>query len=259
MIDFISTLRAVAKALLFIFVTAFLLPIQFFYSFFSNNKNQSPVVRLWYHAILRICGIHVKIKNKSLHHKPQTIYLCNHISYVDILVLGAYLDCFFVAKSDVADWPFFGFLSKIGGTIFISRDRKKVKSQVQILACHMMSGKSILIFPEGTTSNGQNVLPFKSSLLNAVTLSGHNPNIQPITLVYTHINNHRMKKQNDFDKVAWYGDMTLTPHLWHFFKQKSVHAHVTLHKTVKMTKETPKLITHDAFKTISDEFLRLIA
>ena len=101
-------------------------------------------VRVWYKFMLWLLGIRVQVHGKRL--KPQQhqiFYISNHISYIDVLVLGAHFPCFFVAKADIASWPIFGFLSKIGGTIFVSRSRAVVKQQAHKLQ-QVLDRKSVV-------------------------------------------------------------------------------------------------------------------
>ena len=93
------------------------------------------------------------------------IYLCNHISYLDVLVLGSMLDGCFVAKSEVASWPGFGFLAKLQKTIFIVRERRALKQSRKSIADAMQKDHDIILFPEGTSTDGWDVMQFKAGLL----------------------------------------------------------------------------------------------
>ncbi len=253
--DFLSHGRAFLKLVLFALVTLVLIPFQLIFMIIIwHPKRQSSIVRLWYWLILKICGIRVTVAGKKHLLKGQKIILCNHISYLDILVLGAVLDCFFVAKSDVADWPVFGFLSKIGNTIFISRNRAHIRSQSQKITAALENGKTLLIFPEGTTGNGRMVLPFKSGLLNNLPKS---LSLQPVTLAYTHLNRRQMRTPSDFDKVAWYGAMTLAPHLWRVWQQRSFHSQVTIHPPFEAQNQAPKELALRAQEIVSEGFSAL--
>ncbi|MDB5478272.1 MAG: 1-acyl-sn-glycerol-3-phosphate acyltransferase [Alphaproteobacteria bacterium] len=232
-----SHLRAVYRIFLFAAVTLVLVPLQLAWALPAllrggNPKHQSPIVRLWYRTMLWILHIDMTIINRRVLDRGQKIFLCNHISYVDILVLGAYFDCFFVAKSDIADWPIFGFLSKVGGTIFISRQRQLVKTHLALLAGHVKSGQSLLIFPEGTTGDGREILPFKSSLLHAAFDAETALVIQPLSLAYIDMNGYSLVTQDKLDQIAWYGEMKLAPHFWNLFRQKHITAKVVIHPAI---------------------------
>lgn len=217
-----------------------------------HPRKQSPVVRCWFSFVRILLGIRVKLTGKKHLSKKQKIFLGNHISYLDIIVLGAAFDCFFVAKNDVASWPVFGFLSKLGGTVFISRKRAHIKEQIPLLKKHVELGQSLFLFPEGTTSNGRHVLAFKSSLLNVLQITKKAPVIQPISLAYTHVNNRKMQTTDEFDLAAWYADMTLPPHLWNVFRQRNLRAEIFIHSQVsdydasqikELTKDIQEIVT----------------
>jgi lyso-ornithine lipid O-acyltransferase len=239
-------LRQVYKLLFFIVGTLLLISLHCIWLLLFVLAKPSPYprffIRVWYKFILWLFGVRVQLHGKRL--KPQQhqiFYVSNHISYLDILVLGAYFPCFFVAKADIASWPIFGFLSKIGGTIFISRNRAVVKQQAEKLETALQQGNHLCIFPEGTTSNGQQILPFKSSLLqplyattNTISLA-----IQPLSLRYTSINGRKLLNQNQFDKIAYYGDHVFGSHSWQLLKLRrigvriNIHPHITLDQNLK--------------------------
>ena len=98
---------------------------------------------------------------------------CNHLGYVDILVLGSVCPAIFVAKSDVREWPIFGWLASRAGTIFVSRNAPaKVAAQLQEMEQPLRDGRPVILFPEGTSSDGSQVLPFRSSLLESAIITG---------------------------------------------------------------------------------------
>jgi lyso-ornithine lipid O-acyltransferase len=113
---------------------------------------------------------------------PGTLYIANHISWIDILVLGSVLDAEFIAKDEVKSWPVIGLLARRTGTIFIAREeRHRVDEQAARIAARLKSGASLILFPEGTTGDGETILPFRSSLFAAAI---HASRIQPLALAY---------------------------------------------------------------------------
>ena len=125
-------------------------------------------------------------------------------------MLGSNLPLRFVAKSEVASWTLFGFLAKMARTIFIKRNRHNTLGQKDIIKQSLLLKEKVLIFPEGTTSDGNRVLDFKSSLLSAVEKEDFF--IQPITILYSEINGIPINRWLR-PVIAWYGDMELQPHL----------------------------------------------
>ncbi len=150
--------------------------------------------------------------------------MSNHISYLDIPVLGSTINGRFVAKNDISNWPIIGYLSKVGNTIFINRNLRFLKKNKSIIYDYISRGESIILFPEGTTSDGIRVLSFKSSLLTS--LEQRNVLIQPIVIKYKSINGIPLNRWLK-PTIAWYGDMDLKPHLINILKLFSINARIT--------------------------------
>ena len=221
-------IRALIKLALFCLWTLLLVPLQYLFAAgqcLTRQKSvrQSPVVRVWYRGTAWLLGIRVSyygLPSDLL--PPHALYLSNHSSYLDIIVLGGQLPPFFVAKADTASWPVFGFLIKLGGTLFISRQRTLVKQQLAIFQQALQTGRQFLVFPEGTTSDGVSILPFKSSLLHVLyDMQATEMVIVPVCVTYQTINGHLFSAANN-DLIAWYGEMELLPHLWRLFRQRSI-------------------------------------
>lgn len=135
--------------------------------------------------------------------------VANHSSWLDIFALNAGQRVYFVAKSEVAGWPGIGWLARATGTLFIRRDRREAQRQVLIMQTRLKAGHQLLFFPEGTSSDGRRVLPFKSTLfasfLNDKELA--DLQIQPVSVVY------RAPAEQDPRLFGWWGDMDFGPHL----------------------------------------------
>lgn len=185
---------------------------------------------LWERCICLIFGLKVIVEGKP-HTDSQTLYIANHLSYLDIPVIASVLKASFVAKEDVAGWPVFGFLSKMQQTAFISRSRTQAAKGRYALQNMLKDGKSLIIFPEGTSSDGQEILPFKSSLFSiAHDIRTESPlMVQPITLSLVKVNGQLPNDQTIRNQYAWHGDMTLSPHLWAFLKGKGATVRIHFH------------------------------
>ena len=163
------------------------------------------------------------------------MFVANHVSYLDIPVLGFCVDVVFVAKQEVKNWPIFGFLARMAGTQFVKRDSLSTAIQCSTIRETLNQGNSILFFPEGTSSDGATVLPFKSSLFSAAT--GFPPEselyVQPVTIAY-----NRTPYGAPFavdTPYSWYGDMTLLPHLLEIFEREGAEVDIIFHKPVLNT------------------------
>lgn len=135
--------------------------------------------------------------------------VANHASWLDIFALNAAKRIYFVSKAEVADWPGIGWLARATGTVFIARDRREAAAQVQVFRDRLSHGHKLLFFPEGTSTDGLRVLPFKPTLFAAFldpalreTLA-----IQPVSVVY------HAPKGSDPRHYGWWGDMDFGPHL----------------------------------------------
>ncbi|SFR17465.1 lysophospholipid acyltransferase family protein [Poseidonocella sedimentorum] len=133
--------------------------------------------------------------------------VANHASWLDIFALNAGATLYFVSKAEVAGWPGIGWLARATGTVFIRRDRRDARAQVALLRARLDAGHRLLFFPEGTSTDGRRVLPFKPTLLAALTGDAPANDIQPITLTYI------APPGEDPRFYGWWGDMALGPHL----------------------------------------------
>lgn len=153
------------------------------------------------------------------HGAPETrgpvLYVANHVSYLDIPALGSLLAGSFVAKSEVARWPVIGLLCRLQRTVFVERQAAAVGAQIDVLRRRLAGGENLILFPEGTSGDGNRVLPFRSVLFRAAAAErgGRPVRIQPVTIAYSRFNGMPMGR-NLRPYFAWYGDSTLLRHLW---------------------------------------------
>ena len=156
---------------------------------------------------LRLVGIGYRIDGRPL--TGDGIQVANHVSWLDIFALNAAAPLYFVSKAEVARWPGIGWLARATGTVFIRRDRRDAKAQVALLGDRLAAGHRLLLFPEGTSTDGRRVLPFKPTLFAAVLgASGDRAlQVQPITLGYT------APPGADPAFYGWWGEMAFAPHL----------------------------------------------
>lgn len=142
--------------------------------------------------------------------KRNYFMVCNHMSYIDILVLSAIQPAVFVTSVEMEKTFFLGDMAKLGGSFFVNRvNRRKMKEEVKALENLLADGFNVFIFPEGTSTNGEGVLPFKKSLFRVPFQTGYP--ILPIRLQYQSINGEPFSKSNR-DRICWYDDMTFAPH-----------------------------------------------
>lgn len=223
---FLLHMMASAKLFAFLIGTIILVLIHTIWYILTRRLDVTMYFHKW---CCLVFNIKIKIIGENAHRKNNpVIYLCNHVSYLDIIVLGSFIDGCFVAKSEVAGWPGFGFLAKLQKTIFIVRERSALIKSRQSIANAMNKDHDIILFPEGTSTAGWDVMQFKAGLLGIFFPdekgSGGDYDIidhalvQPVAIKHTKINGKYVTKGDNSkrDLYAWYGDMELAPHLWHF-------------------------------------------
>ena len=138
----------------------------------------------WYHRrCLRLLGVELEVTGTPSHAHP-TLFVANHGGYIDISILGALIPGSFVAKSEVGTWPLFGWLAKLQRTVFVDRKRGSTHTQRDDIVSRLQDGDNLILFPEGTSSDGNRVLPFKSALFSVAALeTGHGPLVvQPVSV-----------------------------------------------------------------------------
>lgn len=155
---------------------------------------------------LRLLGLRVKRHGTPMSGAGAVV--ANHSSWLDILVLNAGQRITFVSKAEVASWPGIGWLARATGTLFIARTRREAASHVQAMQSRLAAGQQLLFFPEGTSTDGLRVLPFKTTLFAAFLA----PEVQPLTVQPVAVRYHAPNGQ-DARFYGWWGDMDLGPHL----------------------------------------------
>jgi lyso-ornithine lipid O-acyltransferase len=186
-----------------------------------------PVV--FHRLLLRLVRVRVVVRGALPQPGRAALVLANHVSWMDIPVLGSLLPVSFVAKSEVAGWPVVGLLARMQRCIFIDRARKSHTTHVNTEVAHRLArGDLIVLFPEGTTGDGNRLLPFRSSLVGAARAALTEPtleriDLQPLAVVYVRRNGLPVTRR-ERPAIAWYGDMELAPHLAAFVRAGSVDA-----------------------------------
>jgi len=147
------------------------------------------------------------------------LLVCNHLSYLDILVLSALAPCVFVSKREVKHWPVFGWFAKLAGTVFVHREqRAQTGEMVDKIETALQTGALVVLFPEGTSSGGESILPFKSALLEPAARQTH-----PLAAGFLR---YELNDGDVSEEVCYWKDMTLVPHLINLCSKRAVQASV---------------------------------
>lgn len=224
-------IRTAYVTIVMVLIALLLLPFQFI-GVLLNNRLQRIVPNLFHRAACAVIGVRIMQIGERTRESP-TLILSNHASWLDIIVLGAIAPVVFVAKSEVANWPVFGQLAKLQRTIFVERERRhKTGDAARAMGDRLLGGDAVVLFPEGTSSDGIRILPFRSALIgsvhHAIGDSTHHDSVtvQPVSLAYVRYGGVPVGRALR-DKVAWYGDVDLIPHLLGVFSSGAVDVTVS--------------------------------
>jgi 1-acyl-sn-glycerol-3-phosphate acyltransferase len=210
-----TTLRAVFIATVFIAATLLIMPLQWLALRLPGQLSRR-IPHLYHRFICGLLGVRVTVQGVPA--KGGVLIAANHTSWLDISILSAVMPLSFVSKSEVGQWPFFGTLARLQRTVFIHRKRAEVLADRENIRRRLVAGETLVLFPEGTSSDGNRVLPFKSALLSAAELSvgedaEHHQRhalVQPVSVAYTQLHGIPIGRENR-PFFAWYGDMELVP------------------------------------------------
>ena len=226
-----STLR-IARLALYLVWTAGLMPVQGL-GLILRRSWVSRLPRFYHRWCCRILGLRVRTIGVATAKRPA-LFVANHVSYVDIEILGGVIEGSFIAKAEVARWPLFGWLAKLQRTVFVDRRVRSTAAQRDAIRQRLEAGDDLILFPEGTAGDGNRVLPFKSALFSVADDSGpRGLTVQPVSIAYLRLDDIPMgRAYRPF--FAWYGDMTLAPHLWTMLGLGTVDVAVNFHPPVTL-------------------------
>jgi 1-acyl-sn-glycerol-3-phosphate acyltransferase len=217
-----------ARLALYLVWTVSLIPVQLIG--LALHCQWTGTLPVFYHRFCcRILGFRIRVIGTPSSRRP-VLFAANHVSYTDITVLGSVIPGSFIAKAEVADWPFFGRLAKLQRSVFVDRQARNTATQRDAIGDRLASGDALILFPEGTSGDGNRVLPFKSALFGAAQRGkGGSPVIvQPVSLAYTRLDGMPIGRlYRPF--FAWYGAADLAPHMWSMVGLGTVEVVVEFH------------------------------
>jgi 1-acyl-sn-glycerol-3-phosphate acyltransferase len=208
-----------------------LMPLQLL--FLYTGSRYARTFPHWYHRqVCRIVGIRLNIEG-AVAREGRVLLISNHVSWLDITVLSAVAPVSFVAKQEVASWPFVSWLAKLQRSVFVDRNRRtEVTAKASEILERLKAGDHIVLFAEGTSNDGNSVVPFKTPLFAAAKPSGgealgHNVCAQTLALTYTKVHGLPLCRRGR-PLVAWYGDMDLASHAWRLLGLGPLDAHIRI-------------------------------
>ena len=211
----IAVLRAYVLLAAMAVFTLVLMPVQWLLLKLAPRAARN-FPHFYHRGVCKLWGIRLRIIGKPIIGEG-VLLLANHSSWLDIVIFSAVAPLSFVAKSEVSGWPIFGTLARLQRTVFVARERRNQTGvAADQIAARLAAGDCLVLFPEGTSNDGNSVLPFKSALLGAAEArraDGRHVTVQPVSAAYA--GNHGMPMGREMRPFyAWFGDMEMTPHLW---------------------------------------------
>jgi lyso-ornithine lipid O-acyltransferase len=208
-----------------------LMPVQAF-GIALRQKWTASFPRFYHRVCCRILGLRVRQIGQPTALGP-VLFAANHVSYLDITVLGSLIPGSFIAKAEVSGWPLLGWLAKLQRSVFVDRQVRSTAQQRDAIAERLAARDALILFPEGTSSDGNRVLPFKSALFDVANGRRGMPpvTVQPVSVAYTRLDG--MPIRRGFRPLfAWYGDMAMAPHLWRLLGLGRIEIVVQFHDPV---------------------------
>lgn len=222
---------------------------------FLKIGDTDRMIHRFHSGVARLFNLHCAYEGTLRTERP-TLYVSNHITYLDVFLLGEKLPGSFIAKSEVAGWPVFGKLATYQNTLFFERNARRAGLQVAIMRDHLLNKSNLILFPEGTSTPGTHVEKFRSSLLAAA--EHEEIMIQPVTVAYTHYKGERMT-QDQRDFYAWYIPMPFLSHFLNGLGMGRASAKLIFHPPVHVSEfESRKACAEHCEKAVRDGLLNAI-
>jgi len=252
---FLRGLRAATRAVLVVLWTVLAIPVQAVLIHLPGHAKVG-FARLYWRFVTHLLGLRVRVVGQRVQTARPVVFVANHSSWLDIPTLGGLLDACFVSKAEVGRWPGVGIVARLGRTVFVSRRPGETVRERDDMRARLAEGDNLLLFPEGTSSDGSRVLPFRSAFFSIMETGGMEgqepPLVQPVSLVYDRLGWLPTGKATR-PVFAWYGGMDLAPHVWRFAQQRGLRATVVIHPPLDPAAfPSRKALAQAAWKVVAD-------
>jgi 1-acyl-sn-glycerol-3-phosphate acyltransferase len=206
-----------------------------------------PVQVLWCRMLCRIAGLRVRLSG-VVRREGGTLFVANHVSYLDIPVLARFVDATFIAKAEVGRWPLFGSAARLTGTIFVQRVGAEARAQGQMMLDRLARGENLMLFAEGTSTDGAGVAPFKSTLFGIAEQAPADSGtaVQPISIAYSRALDGTPLVGDLRGLYCWFGDATLVPHLLRMLSLPGAEVELSFHQPIAAAGKTRKELARRA-------------
>ncbi len=212
--------------------------------------------RFYWASLCSIMGLKIRVIGTAaqrLDGRP-VVFASNHSSWLDVLALGGVLDACFIAKADVAGWPVISTIARLGRTVYVTRRATSTGRERDDMRGRLDAGDNLILFPEGTSSDGSRVLPFRSAFFSVVEAQAgtKRPLIQPVSIVYDQLAGLPMGRASR-PVFAWYGDMDLASHFWRLAQHRGLRVSILLHAPIDPAAyPTRKALSAAVWQTVAE-------
>jgi 1-acyl-sn-glycerol-3-phosphate acyltransferase len=219
-------IRAVRRIGLALLWTAVAAPVQALLLLLPGRP-KVVFARIYHRVLCALIGLRVQVVGEQAR-GDRVLFLSNHTSWLDILVLGGLIEACFVAKAEVGQWPLVRTIARLGRTVFVSRRRGTMAQEAEAMRTRLAAGDNLILFPEGTSNDGTRTLPFRSAFL---AIAADARLVQPVSIVYDRLGGLPACRR-DRPLFAWYGDMDIGSHFWRLARRSGARVTVLLHAPV---------------------------
>lgn len=223
-------LLVVRRAVLLVVLTLLSIPIQSALLLLPGHLHVR-FARLYWRVFRWVLGLRLRVIGTPARGVPDgsraVVFVCNHSSWLDIPALGSTLYGCFISKDEVASWPLISTVARLGRTVFVSRNRARTAEEREVLRRRLLEGDNLILFAEGTTSDGTRVLPFRTSFLS-IALGEAAPLVQPVSLVYDRLAGLPVGRAAR-EIFAYHGDTSIGAHFWRVAQWRGLRATLLLH------------------------------
>jgi 1-acyl-sn-glycerol-3-phosphate acyltransferase len=192
----------------------------------SPGRKKVAFAQVYWATFCRLFGIRVRVIGQRAEGRG-VVFVSNHSSWLDIPVLGGQLNACFVSKGEVGSWPVISLIARLGRTVYVSRQRGSTRKERDDMRARLTEGDNLILFPEGTTSDGSRVMPFRSAFF-AIAEGEDKPLIQPVSVVYDRLAGLPIGRATR-PLFAWYGDMDIASHFWRLARHRGLRVTILLH------------------------------
>lgn len=224
--------RVVGRALALVLLVLAVAPSQALVRVFSRGPASMRLPRLFHRSMCAILGLRVELSGTPVS-AAQAVFISNHLSYLDVSAIGSVLSACFVAKDEIRGWPVMGALASLQHSVFISRKSRDAHAAAAALSTALEAGHRLVLFPEGTTSDGSAVLPFKSSIFALLADPAlEHVVLQPISFALLAVDGHGIDAGGNRDLYSYHGDMRMQPHLLAFMRLSGARLRIRFHAPI---------------------------